>query len=74
MRAETVSALTTLWSLYQDGTLETRLYNFFVTDEVRERAGGQEVEVTVTIEEQEYEKACCELISEAQGMLSFVIV
>ncbi|KAL9984368.1 hypothetical protein ACROYT_G006653 [Oculina patagonica] len=67
VRAETLSALTTLWKLYQDGTLETRLYDFFVTDEVRERAGGKEVEVNVTIEEQEYEKACLELISKAQA-------
>ncbi|KAL9984365.1 hypothetical protein ACROYT_G006650 [Oculina patagonica] len=70
VRAETLSALTTLWSLYQDGTLETRLYDFFVTDEVKERAGGEEVEMTVTIDEQEYEKACCELISEAQEAAS----
>ena len=67
VRAETLSALTALWKLYQDGTLETRLYDFFVTDEVRERAGGEEVKVNVTIEEQEYEKACLELIKEAQG-------
>ncbi len=67
VRAETLSALTALWKLYQDGTLKTRLYNFFVTDEVRERAGGEEVEVIVTIQEHEYEKACLELINEAQG-------
>ena len=67
VRAETLSALTTLWNLYQDGTLERRLYNFFVTDEVKERADGETVEVTVTIEEQEYDKACRELINEAQG-------
>ena len=67
VRAETLSALTTLWNLYQDGTLERRLYNFFVTDEVKERADGETVEVTVTIEEQEYDKACRELIIEAQG-------
>ena len=72
VRAETLSALTALWKLYQDGTLETRLYDFFVTDEVRERTGGEEVEVNVTIEEQEYEKACRELINEAQGILHFV--
>ena len=69
VRAETLSALTTLWKLYQDGTLEARLYDFFVTDEVIERAGGEEVEVNVTIEEQEYEKACRELSDEAQGIL-----
>ena len=67
VQAETLSALTTLWNLYQDGTLERRLYDFFVTDEVKERAGGETVEVTVTIEEQEYDKACRELIIEAQG-------
>ncbi|KAL9950379.1 hypothetical protein ACROYT_G042867 [Oculina patagonica] len=67
VRAETLSALTALWKLYQDGTLKTRLYNFFVTDEVRERAGGEQVEVIVTIEEQEYEKAFRELINEAQA-------
>ena len=69
VQAETLSALTTLWNLYQDGTLERRLYNFFVTDEVKERAGGETVEVSVTIEEEEYDKACRELINEARGNL-----
>ena len=67
VQAETLSALTALWNLYQDGTLERRLYNFFVTDELKERAGGETVEVNVTIEEEEYDKACRELINEAQG-------
>ncbi|XP_020616567.1 uncharacterized protein LOC110054562 [Orbicella faveolata] len=67
VQAETLSALTALWNLYQDGTLERRLYDFFVTDEVKERAGGEIVEVNVSIEEEEYNKARLELISEAQG-------
>ena len=67
VQAETLSALTTLWNLYQDGTLERRLYNFFVTDEVNERAGGERVEVNVSIEEEEYDKACRELINEGRG-------
>ena len=67
VQAESLSALTTLWNLYKDGTLERRLYNLFVTDEVKERAGGETVEVNVTIEEEEYNKACRELINEAQG-------
>ena len=67
VQAETLSALTTLWNLYQDGTLERRLYNFFVTDEVKERAGEEAVEVNVSIEEEEYHKACRELINEARG-------
>jgi len=66
VQAETLSALTTLWNLYQDGTLEKRLYNFFVTDEVKERAGGETVEVNVTIEEEDYDKACRELINEVR--------
>jgi len=67
VQAESLSALTTLWNLYQDGTLERRLYNFFVTGEVKERAGGETIEVNVTIEEEEYDKACRELINEARG-------
>ena len=67
VQAETLSALTTLWNLYQDGTLERRLYNFFVTDEIKERAGGETVEVNVSIEEEEYDKARLELMNEAQG-------
>ena len=69
VQAETLSALTTLWNLYQDGTLERRLYNFFVTDEVKERAGGETVEVNVSIEEEEYDKARLELMNEAKGNL-----
>ena len=67
VQAETLSALISLWNLYQDGTLERRLYNFFVTDEVKERVIGETVNVDVTIKEEEYDKACCELINEARG-------
>ena len=67
VQAETLSALTTLWNLYQDGTLERRLYNFFVTDEVNERARGEIIEVNVTIEEEEYDKARLDLMNDPQG-------
>ena len=41
---------------------------FFVTDEMKTRAGGEEnVELTVTIEKEEYEKAYFELVQEANG-------
>ena len=66
VQAESLSALTNLWKLYQDGTLQKRLYDFFVT-EVRELAEGEDVEVNVTIDEGEYQKACIELIQGAQG-------
>ena len=70
VQAENLSSLETLWSLYKDGTLKARLQDFFVTEEVREElAGGQELEVIVTIEEGEYQKAHHELFSQIEGSL-----
>ena len=46
--------LWTLWSLYKDGTLKESLEDLFITDEVTEIAGGEQVELIVTIDEQEY--------------------
>ena len=59
-----------MWSLYKNGTLRARLQDFFVTEEVREElASGEELEVIVTIEEGEYQKALHELSSEMEGNL-----
>ena len=70
VQAENLASLETLWSLYKDGTLKARLQDFFVTDEVREAlAGGEQVEVIVTIEEGEYQKAVSELSSEIKGQI-----
>ena len=70
VQAESLSALTNLWKLYQDGTLQKRLYDFFVTDERRKLVEGEDVEVNVTIEEEEeYQKACLELMNGAQGIV-----
>lgn len=70
VQADNLTGLTTLWNMYQDGTLKTRLRDFFVTDEMEKRAGGEEnVEVAVTIEEEEYKKACTEFINETEGKL-----
>ena len=70
VQAETLAALEALWSLYKNGTLRARLQDFFVTEEVREElAGGEELEVIVTIEEGEYQKALHELSSEIEGNL-----
>ena len=67
-----LSALETLWRLYQDGTLEASLQALFVTDEMRELASGEQVQAIVTIEPQEYEKARNELAAfEAQGKRCF---
>lgn len=70
VQADNLTGLTTLWNMYQDGTLKARLRDFFVTDEMEKRAGGREnVEVSVNIEEEEYEKACTEFINETGGKL-----
>ena len=70
VKADSLTGLTTLWKMYQDGTLKARLRTFFVTDEMEKRAGGGEnVEVTVTIEEEEYERACTEFISKTEGKI-----
>ena len=71
VQAENSSALYALWSLYTDGTLRESLQALLVTDEIKELAGGEQVEVMVTIDEQEYDKAREELISEAQGEFFF---
>ena len=71
VQAENISALDTLWSLYREGTLKESLQALLVTDKMRaELAGGGHLEVIVTIEEQEYEKARKELLIEAEGDFS----
>lgn len=68
IRADSLTALSALWNMYMDGSLKQRLHDFFVTEEMRKLAGSEgNVEVTVTIEKEEYEKACFEFIREAEG-------
>ena len=74
VQLENNSALDFSWSLYTDGTLRESLQASLVTDEVKELAGGEQVEVIVTIDEQEYDKAREELISEAQGDFFFFVL
>ena len=61
VQAESLTALDHLWRLYKNGTLKKRLQVLFVTDEMKELADGEQVEVDVTIDEDEYEKARNEL-------------
>ena len=68
IQADNLMGLTALWNMYEDGTLKKRLFDFFVTDEMRTLAGGEEnVELTVTIGKKEYEKVYFELLREADG-------
>ena len=61
VQVKNLSALEDLWRLYKVGTLRASLQALFVTDEMRELAGGEQVEVDVTIDKEEYEKARNEL-------------
>ena len=72
VQAESLSALKLLWNLYQDGTLQKNLHDFFVTDELRKLADGEDMEVNVTIDEDEYQEACIELIQGTQGDLALL--
>ena len=74
VQAENRLALDNLWRMYKNGTLKARLEALFVTDEMRELAGGKGVEVIVSIDEQEYEKAQDELTTEARGNLRVTTV
>ena len=66
VHAENRLALDNLWRMYKNGTLKASLQALLVTDEMIEFAGG-EVEVTVTIDEEEYIKARGELTTESTG-------
>ena len=68
VQADNLKGLITLWNMYQDGTLKARLFDLFVTAEMKIFAGGiKNMEFTVTIDKKEYEKACIELIDESEG-------
>ena len=57
VQAENEPALEALWERYQDGTLQRDLQNFLVTDLIRQRADGEEVMLTVYIDEKEFRNA-----------------
>ena len=67
VQAESLSALKNFWKLYQDRTLQKRLCGFFVTDEVKELADGEDVGVNIAIDEDEYQIVFIELIQGTQG-------
>ena len=73
IKADNLAALCTLWNAYKDGTLKLRVKKFVLTEDMIKLAGGEEnnVEVTVAIEEDEYEKACFEFIREQEGKSGF---
>ncbi len=62
VQAETSSALKELWDIYKSGTLQNRLQEFLVTEEIKELASGEDVEVSVYINELEYKEAYLDLL------------
>ena len=60
--ANTPSALKELWDIYNNKTLKNRLQNFLVTEEIKQLASGEEIEVTVYIDEKEYREAYLDLM------------
>ena len=73
VQAGSLSSLNTLWRLYTEGKLKESLQTLFVSDELKELAGGEQVEVTVIIDQQEYEKTMEELISKELGDFIFIL-
>ena len=73
VQAGSLSSLNTLWRLYTEGKLKESLQTLFVSDEMKELADGEQVEVTVTIDQQEYEKTMEELISKELGDFIFIL-
>ena len=68
--AETPSALKELWNIYDNKTLQNRLQSFLVTDEIKQLASGEKIEVTVYIDEEEYREAYLDLMfRQNQGQL-----
>ena len=67
VQAEDRAALQLLWEQYQDNTLQARLQDFLVTEEIKQLADGEDVIVTVHIDEHEYQDACLDFVMEVQG-------
>ena len=69
VEAENLAALKGLWDIYKDGTLQSRLQEFLITDEIKQLANGEDIVVTVSIYEHEYNEAYFDLFLLHRGML-----
>ena len=67
VQAETREALMALREQYLDGSLQNRLQQFLVNEEIKELTGGEEVILTVHIDEQEFNDAMLDMIMESQS-------
>ncbi|XP_078359454.1 uncharacterized protein LOC144643930 isoform X2 [Oculina patagonica] len=64
VQVENRSGLQFLWQQYQDGTLQEKLQEFLVTEEIKQLSDGEDVIVTVHIDKQEFQDACLDLMME----------
>ncbi len=73
VQADNRTGLQLLWQQYRDGTLQENLQEFLVTKEIKQLASGENVIVTVHIDEQEFQDACLDLMmgDELQGKTKF---
>lgn len=68
VHSEDRASLRALWHQYKDGTLERKLQDFLVTEDIRRLAGGQEVVLSLYIDPQDFKDALLNLIiTESQG-------
>jgi len=59
--------------MYNNGTLKNRLQGFLVTEEVKQLAAGEDVEVTVFIDEEQYKEAYLNLmLLQSQGKTTII--
>ena len=73
VESENLIALKKLWEMYKDGTLQSRLQEFLVSDEIKKLANGEDIEVRVFIDEHEYNKTYISLsLLHHQGMLVMI--
>ena len=74
VQADTPSALKELWDIYKNGALQNRLQEFLVTEEIKQLASGEDIEVTVYMDEQEYMQAYLDLmLLENQGTVTMSV-
>ena len=54
VQAETSASLKELWDIYKDGTLQRRLQEFLVTDDLKQLTNAEDIDMAIFIDEQEY--------------------
>ena len=67
VQAESREALMALREQYLDGSLQSRLRQFLVNEEINQLTGGEEVVLTVHIDEQEFDDTMLDMMMKIQS-------